>query len=91
MPKKYRNKNGEMLYIFASKGGGGNMVYAPSKAVARKRAIAFGKGLSDSNGRPYDYEVSRGVVLVPSMDTLHAVTTFQEYLEFDRGLAMMAW
>jgi hypothetical protein len=25
------------------------------------------------------------------MDTLHAVTTFQEYLEFDRGLAMMAW
>ena len=43
MPKKYRNKNGEMLYIFAWKGGGGNMVYAPSKAVARKRAIAFGK------------------------------------------------
>ncbi len=91
MPKKYRNSNGEMLYIFGWEGGGGNMVYAPSKAVARKRAIAMGKGLSDSHGRPYDYELSRSVVLVPNMDTLHAVTTFQEYLDFDRGLAAMCW
>lgn len=91
MPRKYRNPNGEMLYIFSWEGGGGNMVYAPSKAVARKRAVAMGKGLSDSHGRPYNYETSRGVVLVPSMDTLRAVTTFQEYLDFDRGLAMMCW
>lgn len=91
MPKKYRNKDGEMLYIFAWEGGGGNNVYAPSKAVARKRAVAMGKGLSDQYGRPYDYEIARSVVLVPRMDTLRAVTTFQEYLDFDRGLAMMCW
>lgn len=91
MPKKYRNKDGEMLYIFAWEGGGGNNVYAPSKAVARKRAVAMGKGLSDRYGRPYDYETARSVVLVPCMDTLRAVTTFQEYLDFDRGLASMCW
>lgn len=91
MPKKYRNPNGEMLYIFGWEGGGGNMVYAPSKAVARKRAIAMGKGLSDSYGRPYERDIARSVVLVPNMDTLHAVTTFQEYLDFDRGLASMCW
>ena len=91
MPKKYRNPNGEMLYTFSWEGGGGNTVNAPNKAVARKRAVAMGKGLSDSHGRPYDYETSRSVVLVPSMDTLRAVTTFQEYLDFDRGLAMMCW
>lgn len=91
MPKKYRNKDGEMLYIFAWEGGGGNNVYAPSKAVARKRAVAMGKGLSDQYGRPYDYEIARSVVLVPCMDTLRAVTTFQEYLDFDRGLASMCW
>jgi len=91
MPKKYRNKDGEMLYIFAWEGGGGNNVFAPSKAVARKRAVAMGKGLSDSYGRPYDYEIARSVVLVPRMDTLRAVTTFQEYLDFDRCLASMCW
>lgn len=92
MPKKYRNKDGEMLYIFSWEGGGGNMVYAPSKGIARKRAIALGKGESDSYGRPYNYEISRSrVVLVPDMSTLHSVSTFEEYLRFDRGLASMCW
>jgi len=90
MPKKYRNAQGDMLYIFSWEGGGGNTVNAPNKAVARKRAIAFGKGISDRNGVPYDKSYP-GRTLVPSMDTLRAVTTLKEYLDFDRGLAMMAW
>lgn len=90
MPKKYRNSKGDMLYIFSWEGGGGNTVNAPNKAVARKRAIAFGKGISDRNGVPYDKSYP-GSTLVPRMDTLRAVTTFKEYLDFDRGLAMMAW
>jgi len=91
MPKKYRNPQGEMLYTFAWEGGGGNTVNAINKAQARRRAIAFGKGLSDSNGRPYDNPNVNACVLVPNMDSLGAVNNFQEYLDFDRGLAMMAW
>jgi|TARA_R110000803_G_scaffold185906_2_gene248356 hypothetical protein len=89
MPKKYRNPQGEMLYTFVWEGGGGNMVYAPSKAVARRRAIAFGKSISDSYGRVYPTRITGTVTLVPIMSSLSSVSTFSEYLSFDRGLAMM--
>lgn len=91
MPKKYRNSNGDMLYIFSWENGGGNTVNAPSKAVARKRAIAFGKGISDRNGVPYEEVYEKARPLVPNMDTLRAVTTFEEYLAFDRALASLCY
>lgn len=94
MPKYHKNKNGDTCYVFSWEGGGGNHVFADRKSVALRRAIAFGKGLRDRDGVKYDYEtISRNktkVTLVPIESTLRSVTT-EEFLEFDRGLAMLAW
>ena len=91
MPTKYRDSNGEMLYIFSWWGGGGNHVHAPNIAVARKRAIAFGKGVADRYGKTYEQSFERSTTLVPNMGTLRAVNSFEEFNDFDRGLAMLAW
>jgi len=91
---RYRNKNGDACYVFTWEGGGGNHVYANSKTSAISRAKAFGACLRDRDGVAYSYEDRKSfanrVTLVPVESSIRSVT-FEEFLEFDRGLAMLAW
>ena len=91
---KYRNHNGDACYVFSWVGGGGNHVFANSKASAISRAKAFGASLRDRYGVAYSFEDQQrwkdNVVLVPVESSIRSVT-FEEFLEFDRGLAMLAW
>ena len=91
MPKKYKNPEGEMLYIFPWVGGGGNHVHAPNAKVARKRATDFGLGIADRYGNPYGEQSSYRTTLVPDFRGMRSVNSFDEFLQFDRGLAMLAW
>lgn len=91
---KYRNINGDACYVFAWIGGGGNHVYANSKKSAIARAKAFGASLRDRDGVAYSYEdrqrFAKTETLVPDERSFRSVT-FEQFLEFDRGLAMLAW
>ena len=91
---KYRNINGDACYVFAWVGGGGNHVFANSKKSAISRAKAFGAGLRDRDGVAYSFEdrqlFAKRVTLVPVESSVRSVT-FEQFLEFDRGLAMLAW
>lgn len=91
---KYRNINGDACYVFAWEDGGGNHVFANSKKSATSRAKAFGACLRDKNGVAYPPEQLKHfegkVTLVPIESSIRSVT-FEEFLEFDRGLAMLAW
>jgi len=91
---KYRNSNGDACYVFAWEGGGGNHVFANSKKSAISRAKAFGAKLRDRDGVAYSFEdrqrFAKSVTLVPVESTVRSVT-FEQFLEFDRGLAMLAW
>lgn len=92
--KKYKNSKGDTCYVFSWVGGGGNHVYARTKKSALLRATAFGASLRDRDGVAYSFEdqqrFAKTVKLVPVESSLRSVT-FEQFLEFDRGLAMLAW
>lgn len=91
---RYRNHNGDACYVFSWVGGGGNHVFANNKKSAISRAKAFGASLRDRDGVAYSFEDQQrwknNTVLVPDEKSFRSVT-FEEFQEFDRGLAMLAW
>lgn len=87
-PKKHRNDNGDLCYIFNWEQGGGNHVYAHSKKGAIRRAKQVGAGTHDRNGRKYSKSLPRtSVALIPTESSLRSVY-LNELMEFDRGLCL---
>jgi len=85
--RKHRNHNGDLCYTFAWEQGGGNHVYAHSKKGALRRAKLLGNNTHDRHGQKYSKEFP-GSVLVPIESSIRSVT-YEQLLEFDRGLYLM--
>jgi len=86
--RKHRNKNGDICYVFAWKQGGGNNVYAHSKSGAIRRAKLLGEGTHNRDGEKLLNPVKGREVLVPNEKSIRSVT-YEQLLEFDRGLYLM--
>jgi hypothetical protein len=63
-------------------------VFAESKRAALRRAKKFGAGTHDRNGYKYDKPFTHRKVLVPDEKSIRSVT-YEELVEFDRGLYLM--